>query len=178
MRYYRLITLRLCSLSLAMLASVGRIQAQSTDCRCDTGLTSQTALVLQGGGWLIDQDATVFATRAELPISRTGRWLLVPGLTYARGDFKSSPRSSLLIPEVRLDWQISQGRIRPFVGTGAGFSIGNLIDRQSSEMLTAVSGLRADLSPDWGARLEVEMRLAGGFVAGSAGWGLGIARRF
>jgi hypothetical protein len=157
--------LSLLVVGLAALISAGRIQAQN-------------ALVLQGGGWLIDQDASVVAARAEFPLGRNGNWLLVPGITYARGEFKSSPRSSLLIPEIRFDREISHGKIRPFFGMGGGFSIGNLVDRQSSEMLTAASGVRADLGANWGVRMELEMRLAGGFVAGSAGWGLGIAHHF
>lgn len=50
-------------------------------------------------------------------------------------------------------------------------------DTTFRRLVTAASGLRADLGPRWGTRLEADLRFFG-FEAGSAGWSLGVARRF
>jgi hypothetical protein len=40
------------------------------------------------------------------------------------------------------------------------------------------TGLRADLTPNLGLRLEVDARSFGQFKAGAVGWSLGLAERF
>lgn len=171
-------------LTLGALASVPAsdgLQAQATpDCKCSqsTPVAGQRFLVLQGGGWLVDLDATVVAARVELPMGRSGRWLLVPGLTVAHGDLRTGPtQTDVLIPEALLHYQLTRGRVRPFIGGGAGLALVNLFDKTITGVVTVASGLRVDLTPQWGARLEVDTRMSG-FEAGSVGWGLGIARRF
>ncbi len=140
--------------------------------------SGQRSVVLQGGGWLVDLDATVGTVRAELPMGQSGRWLFVPGLTFAHGDLRTgSTQTDVLVPEALFHFQLTQGRFRPYVGGGAGLALINLFDRTINSVVTVASGLRMDLSPEWGARLEADARISG-FEAGSVGWGLGIARRF
>jgi hypothetical protein len=138
----------------------------------------ERALVLQAGGWLVDLDGTVVAARAEFPMGRSGRWLFVPGFTYAHGYLRSSINTGTLVPEALFHFQLSRGRIRPYVGGGAGFSLANLLDRTIVGVMTVGAGLRSDLTSQWGARLEADMRIFGDFEAGTVGWGLGLARRF
>ncbi len=142
-------------------------------------LEAQTrSFVLQGGGWLVDLDATVVAARVELPIGSSGRWLLVPGLTFGHGDLRTGPtQTDVFVPEALLHYQLTSGRVRPYLGGGAGVSLVNLLDRTINGVVTVASGIRMDLTPQWGARLEADVRMFG-FEAGSVGWGLGIARRF
>jgi hypothetical protein len=148
------------------------------DCGCGSAGTGERAMVLQGGGWLVDLDGTVLAARAELPVGRSRRWLFVPGLTYAHGDLRSPTSTDALVPEALLHFQLARGRVRPYLGGGAGLAIFNLQDRTLDGVITAAAGLRADLTPRWGARLEADMRIFGNLRAGSVGWGLGVARRF
>ena len=45
-------------------------------------------------------------------------------------------------------------------------------------VLSMGAGVRADLTPGWGARVEVDTRAFGRFNAGSVGCSAGLARRF
>jgi hypothetical protein len=145
------------------------------------GLQAQSgrpSVVLQGGGWLVDLDATVGALRAELPMGQSGRWLLVPGITFAHGDLRtSSTQTDAILPEAHFHFQLTRGRFRPYVGGGAGVALVDLSNRTIHSVVTASSGLRMDLSQEWGARVEADLRFFGSDT-GSIGWGLGIARRF
>jgi hypothetical protein len=155
-------------LAVMSISASGRLEAQ----------TGAPSLVLQGGGWSVDMDATVGAVRAEIPLGQSGRWLFVPGLTFAHGDLRTGPtQTDVFVPEALFHFQLTQGRFRPYVGGGAGLALINLFDRTVNSVVTIASGLRMDLSPEWGARLEADARVSG-FKAGSVGWGLGIARRF
>jgi hypothetical protein len=160
------------------LSDVLHAQADA-QCRCEIGVPDpmHRALVLQAGGWHVDLDGTVLAMRAELPLARSGRWLFVPGLTYAHGSLRSPTQTDVLVPEALFHYQLSRGRFRPYVGGGAGLALINLLDRTIDGVLTAGAGLRADLTPEWGARVEADTRIFG-FQAGSVGWSLGVARRF
>jgi hypothetical protein len=111
-------------------------------------------------------------------MGRSGRWLFVPGLTFAHGDLRTGPtRTDVLIPEALFHYQLARGQFRPYIGGGAGVALVNLLDRTINGVLTVASGLRVDLSPRWGARAEADVRFFG-FEAGSVGWSLGLARRF
>jgi hypothetical protein len=52
------------------------------------------------------------------------------------------------------------------------------LDRTIDGVITAGAGLRADLTSEWGARLEADTRIFGDLEAGSVGWSVGVARRF
>jgi hypothetical protein len=173
----------LLSLGVVLIApSNGGLQAQTTlDCKCSQpyALGSQRSLVLQGGGWLVDLDATVVAARVELPLGRSGRWLFVPGLTFGHGDLRTpGAQTDVLVPEALFHYQLSRGRFRPYVGGGAGLTLVNLLDRTINGAVTVASGMRIDLTPQWGARAEADLRIFGFDKAGTVGWGLGISRRF
>jgi hypothetical protein len=178
---FRSLSLLLSLGALMSTPATGGLQAQTAlDCKCREGSDNGglRSLVLQGGGWMVDVDATVVAARVELPLGRSGRWLFVPGLTYGHGPLRSSTRTDVLVPEAMVHFQLARGQFRPYVGGGAGLALINLLDRTIDGVVTVASGLRVDLTPQWGARLEADTRIFGTFKAGSVGWGLGVARRF
>jgi hypothetical protein len=158
-------------------AAPGLDQPLHAQARWPKGPQVERALVLQAGQWYVDVDGTVAAARVELPLDRDGRWLLVPGLTYAHYTLRSPvPEVDLLAPEALVHLQLGRGRIRPYVGAGAGVVLINMF-HTFDPVLSVGTGLRADLTPGWGARLELDAR-AFGSEAGSVGWSLGLARRF
>jgi hypothetical protein len=139
---------------------------------------AQRSLVLQAGQWYLDVDGIVAAARAELPLDHGGRWLLVPGVTYAHYTLRSPvPTIDLIAPEVLVHLQLGQGRIRPYVGAGAGVVLMNMF-HTFDPVLSVGTGLRADLTPSLGARVELDARTFGQLKAGSVGWSLGLAQRF
>jgi hypothetical protein len=86
--------------ALTITPTSGGLQAQATlDCKCSqsTGLPASRSFVLQGGGWQADLDATVAAARAELPMGASGRFLFVPGLTFAHRN-----AGTALMPELEV----------------------------------------------------------------------------
>jgi hypothetical protein len=136
------------------------------------------SLVLQAGQSYLDVDGVVGAVRAELPLGGGGRWLVIPGVTYAHYSLgASSPQIDFIAPEALVHFQLGQGRIRPYVGAGAGMVLVNML-HTFDPMLSLGTGLRADLTPNLGARLELDTRSFGTFQAGSVGWSLGLAQRF
>jgi hypothetical protein len=142
------------------------------------GYQAQRALVLQAGQWYVDVDGIVAAARAELPLDRGGRWLLVPGVTYSHYSLRSSPtRGDFFAPEALVHLQLGHGRVRPYVGGGAGVVLVNMF-HTFDPVLSIGTGLRADLTPSLGARLELDARAFGQFKAGSVGWSLGLAQSF
>ena len=140
---------------------------------------SQHAVVLQAGRWYADVDGMIVGTlRAELPLDGTGRWLLALGVMYAHYTLGSPvPRVDLLAPEALVHLQLGRGRLRPYVGGGAGLVLVNMF-HTVDPVLSLAAGLRADLSRDWGARFELDTRAFGQFDAGTVGWSFGLVRRF
>jgi hypothetical protein len=135
-------------------------------------------LVLQAGQWYLDVEGFVAAVRAELPLDHGGRWLLVPGVTYAHYTLNSPvPTVDLFAPEALLQYQLGRGRFRPYVGGGAGLVLLNMF-HTFDPLVSFGTGLRADLTPSLGVRIELDARAFGEFKAGSIGWSLGLAQRF
>ena len=136
------------------------------------------AWVMQAGHWYTDVSGLVGAVRAELPLGNTGRWLLVPGVTYSHYTLGASPTEiDLFAPEAVLQRQFGRGRIRPYVGGGAGLVLINMF-HTVDPIFSLAGGLRADLGTQWGARIELDTRAFGAFRAGAVGWSIGVARHF
>jgi hypothetical protein len=134
--------------------------------------------VLQAGQWYLNVDGVVAAARVELPLDRNGRWLLVPGVTYAHYTLISpDPHIDLFAPEALVHLQLGSGRVRPYLGGGAGVVLINMF-HTFDPVFTVSTGLRADLTTSLGARVEVDARGFGQFKAGSLGWSVGLAQRF
>jgi hypothetical protein len=163
----------------ALLAAVPRLhrplQAQVPG---PSGLLAQHTFVLQAGQWYLDVDGIAATARVELPLDYRGRWLLVPGVTYAHYTlFSPRPHGDLIAPEALIHLQLGQGKLRPYVGGGAGVVLINMF-HTFDPVLSFGTGLRADLTPSLGARVGLDARAFGQFKAGSVGWSLGLAQRF
>jgi hypothetical protein len=174
----RRLVLRLLAAGSLVCAAAGPgtpLQAQAPG---PNGYQVQRTLVLQAGEWYLDVDGIVAAARAELPLDRGNRWLLVPGVTYSHYTLgASTTRIDLFAPEVLVHLQLGQGRFRPYVGGGAGVVLINMF-HTFDPVVSIGTGLRADLTPSLGVRLEVDGRAFGRLKAGSVGWSVGLAQRF
>ena len=142
----------------------------------ETSAPSARALVLNGGRWHKDLDGVVWAARLELPLADGGRWLFMPGLTYAHYTLGSPTEIDVFVPEALVHLQLSRGPVRPYLGAGAGLSLINVI-RTFDPVLSLATGLRIDVTHQWSARVEGDIR-SFRFEEGTLGWSLGIARRF
>ena len=116
--------------------------------------------------------------RLELPRSRA--IVLEPGLTVARYAPQGSATDVwLLIPEVQLQLVRPGGRVRPFVGVGAGSSVAFGSGRTESDLtLSAGAGVRLRLSAAWAGRAELRLRAIDPWTGSAAEWTLGLARHF
>ena len=132
--------------------------------------------MLNGGRWHRDLDGVVGAVRLELPLGDGGRWLLVPGLTYAHYTLRSPTEIDVFVPEALVHLQLARGSVRPYLGAGAGLSLINVI-RTFDPVLTLATGLRIDFADQWSARVEGDVR-SFRLEERTLGWSLGIARRF
>ena len=173
---------RVCLCLFAACALAGVVHPGATPVQAQTADATWTpigrAWVMQAGHWYADVDGLMGAVRAELPLGNSGRWLFVPGVTYSHYTLGSSPTEiDLLAPEALLRRQFGRGRLRPYVGGGAGLVLVNMF-HTVDPLLSLAGGLRADLSTQWGARIELDTRAFGGFKAGAVGWSVGVARQF
>ena len=175
---HRRMLLRLVSAGFLAGAAAGLntpLQAQASD---PGSYRPQRSLVLQAGQWHLDVDGVVAAARAELPLGQSGRWLFVPGVTYSHYTLGSSAtRVDLFAPEALVHLQLWRGSVRPYVGAGAGLVLINMY-HTFDPVVSFGTGLRADLTPTLGARVEVDARGFGQFRAAAIGWSLGLAQRF
>jgi len=170
-----LVSLLLASTLLAAGAQFGStLQAQSSE---SNGSTAGPHLVLQAGRWYHEVDGFVGSARLEFPLDRGGRWLLVPSLTYAHYTLGSPTQVDLFAPEALVHFQLGHGRVRPYVGGGAGLVLINMF-HTFDPIVSLGAGLRADITPALSARFELDAHGFGQFQAGSVGWSVGLARRF
>ena len=109
------------------------LEAQSSR---PNGSTAGPHLVLQAGRWYHEVDGFVGSARLEFPLDRGSRWLLVPSLTYAHYTLGSPTQVDLFAPEALVHFQLGHGRVRPYVGGGAGLVLINM-----STPLTPLSAL-------------------------------------
>ncbi len=144
------------------------------------GQPSGKYISLVGGPWQYDISGTgtvaFTALRAGFPLNR---FLIVePSLAYTAYTTQAGSRVPFLIPEVQLQLQLSERRIRPFIGVGVG-AVANLSDERAQNpfletTLSASLGTRIRVGSAWGARGELRVRNIGGFSASAAEWTFGI----
>lgn len=105
--------------------------------------------------------APVIALRAAFPI--VGSWLLAEGnLSYASLDEQfSNVGTRIGMAEGQLQAQLPLGRVRPYLGAGAGWIhyFNNAPPRATSPTYSAAAGLRVGLSSRFSARAELRLRI-------------------
>jgi hypothetical protein len=129
--------------------------------------------------------APTFALRVDRALA--GRWLVgEAGLGYApiTEQFQTT-RTRLGVAELQVQFQAPLPLVRPYVGVGAGVVayLTNAGGRgRAAEAVSAAAGLRADLTPRVGLRLEGRLRYwdynSPGFVNGSGEVTAGLSYRF
>ena len=116
-----------------------------------SGLAGPSPYDLSGTG-------TGFAAALEFNWRPTPGLVIEPGLTYFTYESQFSERIHYLMNELSVQGELPLGRVRPFLGGGAGFAQVAEEDEDLVGTLHAVVGLRVDLSRAWGARAEMRVR--------------------
>ena len=143
-----------CASTLVLLAAI------SVDAQMPTPEISASvgAMQFDAGG---TGTAPVIALRAAVPL--VGSWLLGEGsFSYASLDEQFSDVGTRVgVAEGQLQFQLPLGRVRPYLGAGAGWFhyFNNAPPRATSPTYSAAAGLRIGLSPRLAARAELRLRI-------------------
>jgi len=142
---------------------------------------SGRALGIVGGAFQYDLSGTgttgFGGVRLEWPIA--SYVIVEPGLTYARYTTQGGTGVSLLFPEIQLQVTRPVGRVRPFIGIGAGPVVAFGGDDSETELgLSGGVGLRTRVAPDWSARAELRLRAINPWTGSAAEWTLGLSRHY
>lgn len=97
----------------------------------------------------------------------------VAGLTY-RSQFER--RTSILLPELSVQGELTLGAFHPFLGGGAGAIMGLSGSPPSGATLHAVGGSRYDLGNSWGLRGEMRVRAMHPWTGNSVDFLFGVSR--
>ena len=120
---------------------------------------------------------TGFAAGIRAPW-QASRWLVIePGIGFLSYNSQFDTRTSYLFPELSIQGQLRVGRVRPFLGGGAGGALVLQGEGETQATLHAVSGLRLDLDGDWTASGELRVRAVRPWSGNTADILLGISRR-
>jgi len=117
-----------------------------------SGLAGPSPYDLSGTG-------TGFAAALEFNWRPTPGLVIEPGVTYFTYQSQFSQQIHYLMNELSVQGELPLGRVRPFLGGGAGFA--QVLDDENQEAvgtLHAVVGLRVDLSRTWAVRGEMRAR--------------------
>lgn len=102
-----------------------------------------------------------------------------PSLGWMSYDSQFDDRTTLWFPEGQLVLHPWAGRVRPYLGAGAGVAlVSGPGDDDIETTLSAALGALFDLNETWGVRGELRIRAVDPWVGTTADWGLGVTRRF
>ncbi len=117
-----------------------------------SGLAGPSPYDLSGTG-------TGFAAALEFNWRPTPGLVIEPGITYFTYQAQFSQQIHYLMNELSVQGELPLGRVRPFLGGGAGFAqVLNEENEEAVGTLHAVVGLRVDLSRTWAVRGEMRAR--------------------
>lgn len=103
--------------------------------------------------------------------------ILEPGVTVFSYRSQFDERTSLLLPELSVQGELTAGRFRPFLGGGAGgaFVLGGT--GETAATLHAVGGARVDVGDAWSLLGEMRVRAVHPFTGNTVDFLFGIGRR-
>jgi hypothetical protein len=119
---------------------------------------------------------TGFAAAAELSWRPVSGLVVEPGLTYFTYQSQFSERIHYLMNELSIQGELPLGRVRPFLGGGAGFARVVSDPEETVATLHAVGGFRVDLSQAWGARAEMRVRAVRPWTGNTVDFLFGLSR--
>ena len=163
-------------------------------CRVLTIVLYTSPMSLSGGGTVAAQDLALSVAIGPSPydLSGTGtgaagavrlawtpvRSLVVePGMTVFTYRSQFDERTTLLFRELSIQGELPLGRVRPFLGGGAGgaFVVSGPGDTEAT--LHAVGGVRIALGKNWGALGEMRIRAVRPWTGNTVDFMLGVSRR-
>jgi len=100
-----------------------------------------------------------------------------PGVTVFTYRSQFDERTTLLFPELSIQGELPLGRIRPFLGGGAGGGFVASGTGETVATLHAVGGVRIALGKGWGALGEMRVRAVRPWTGDTVDFLLGISRR-
>lgn len=84
-----------------------------------------------------------------------------------------------LIPEIQSQLTPLEGRVRPYLGLGAGVArASSPADGEWALSLSAAGGVRVGLTGPWSLLGELRVRAIDPWTGSVAGFGAGVARRY
>jgi hypothetical protein len=146
------------------------------------------ALSISAGASQFDLSGTgtapMGAIRADLPLARFA--LVEVGLGVARPEQQFDRRTTLVIPEAQVQFQLPIGPVLPYLGVGTGLAMDFRPDEvggtQTDWTASAAGGLRWWITPRAGVRAELRVRgidyNGDGFTGSAAEWTGGLMWRF
>jgi len=168
MDFTRVMLLRLAVVGAGLLAPVTAL-GQTGSRLTLSGLAGPSPYDLSGTG-------TGFAAALEFNWRPTPGLVIEPGLTYFTYQSQFSERIHYLMNELSVQGELPLGRVRPFLGGGAGFA--RMLEENEDAVATlhAVAGLRVDLDRAWGARAELRVRAVRPWTGNTADILVGLSR--
>lgn len=107
-----------------------------------------------------------------------GKWLVIePSMGFFSYNSQFDARSSYLFPELSIQSQLRIGRVRPFLGGGAGGAFVVSGVGETVATLHGVAGARLDISPDWVISSELRVRAVRPWTGNTADFLFGVSRR-
>jgi hypothetical protein len=100
-----------------------------------------------------------------------------PGVTVFTYRSQFDERTTLLFPELSVQGELPLGRIRPFLGGGAGGGFVASGTGSTVATLHAVGGVRMALGNDWGALGEMRVRAVRPWTGNTVDFLFGVSRR-
>lgn len=100
-----------------------------------------------------------------------------PGVTVFTYRSQFDERTTWLFPELSIQGELPLGRVRPFLGGGAGGGFVASGTGQTVATLHAVGGLRIALGEGWGALGEMRVRAVRPWTGNTVDFLFGVSRR-